>query len=185
MSREDRRRWDRKWSTRTGADRPPAWLESHESLLAGGGIAVDLAAGRGASARFLAQRGYQVVAVDVSLVALRQAHDMAATAGVDGPLFVQGDLDNWQLPAASVDVVTVFRFLDRRLFPQLRRALRPDGLLFYETRTVGWLAREPAANPSFLLRRGELLRLAEGMFVAAYLEGGHYAALIARQPQIA
>ena len=181
MSSKDRRRWDEKWRLRDGADSVPAWLVSHQSLLTGGGIAVDLATGRGASARFLAGHGYQVVAVDVSLVALRQAGEAVGSAALQKPLFVQGDLDNWLLAPQSVDVVTVFRYLDRDVFPAIRRALRPDGLLFYETRTIGWLDREPAANPDFLLRRGELLRLVSGMYVAAYLESGHYASLVAQQ----
>lgn len=181
MSSDDRQRWDRKWRSREGVDEVPAWLKKHASLLVGGGVAVDLATGRGASARFLAQHGYQVVAVDISSVALHQAHADARTAAGPKPLFVQGDLDAWRLPARSVDVVTVFRFLDRGLFPHLREVLRPRGLLFYETRTVGWLEREPSANPTFLLGRSELLRLAAGMTVLAYLESRYYAALVAEE----
>jgi tellurite methyltransferase len=181
MSSEDCARWDRKWRSREGADEVPAWLKRHASLLVGGGVAVDLATGRGASARFLAQHDYQVLAVDISLVALRQAHAAARAADKPSPPFVQGDLDAWRFPARSVGVVTVFRFLDRELFPHLRQVLRPGGLLFYETRTVGWLEREPAASPRFLLGRGELLRLAAGMAVLAYLESRYYAALVAQQ----
>ncbi|MDT8306499.1 MAG: class I SAM-dependent methyltransferase [Anaerolineae bacterium] len=175
MSDDDRARWDQKWAEREGGDNVPAWLIRHQSLLRGG-VAVDLATGRGAAARWLARLGYHVVAVDLSAVALQQARAARHL------LFVQADLDHWRPPPRSVDLITVFRFLDRRLFPMFREALRPGGLLIYETRTVGWLEREPGTSPSYLLQRVELLRLTSGLTVEAYLETERHAALVARRP---
>lgn len=180
MSGEDRRRWDRKWEEREGEEDVPAWLRQHQDLLSGG-LAVDLATGRGSGAVWLAQRDYRVLAVDISRVAVSQARARAGEAGRSNVLFVQADLDDWCLPPRSVDLITVFRFLDRRLFNMISRALRPGGLLFYQTRTVGWLARAPGASPTYLLRRGELLRLSRDLSVVAYLETEWHAALVARR----
>jgi tellurite methyltransferase len=181
MSRADRTRWDRKWREREGGEEVPRWLLEHRALLSGG-VAVDVATGRGAGAAWLARNGYRVLAVDVSRVALLQAREQAAARGANNPLFIQADLDDWRLPPSSVDLITVFRFLDRSLFPMILRAARPGGLLVYQTRTVGWLEREPDASEEYLLQRGELLRLVDGWTVAAYLESAMHAAIVARRP---
>ena len=181
MSQADKQRWDEKWDEREGGEKAPDWLVRHGHLL-GGGIAVDLATGRGASARWLAARGYRVVAVDVSRVALMQAKEGDGSRATMAPLYVEADLDEWRLPPASADLITVFRFLDRTLFPMIRRAVRPGGLLIYQTRTVGWLEREPGASVEFLLRRGELLQLFGDWQLVSYLENADHAALVARRP---
>lgn len=178
MSGEDRRRWDRKWEERLGLDVVPSWLVRHRSILTGG-IAADLATGRGAVVHWLAEHGYQVLGIDISRVALLQAKTRDMTSG--RTLYVQADLDTWRLPPASVDLVTVFRFLDRTLFASMRQALRPGGLLMCQTRTTGWLAHEPMASREYLLRGGELLRLADGLSIVSYLETASQAAIVARR----
>ncbi len=181
MSEQDRQRWDARWQDRRAGERPAAWLVRHQHLLAGG-IAADLACGRGGDALWLAQQDYWVLAVDGSVVALQQARRRAAEAGVPNILFVQGDLDQWRLPQRSVDLITVFRFLDRRLFPMIRKALRPGGLAVYQTRTVRWLEREPEASPDYLLRPNELRERFVDWEIVAYEEDGASDSIVARRP---
>lgn len=69
------------------------------------GRAVDLAAGEGRNAVWLAARGWEVTAVDFSAVALDKARAMADHAGVDIEL-VQADVTLWDPPEA-VDLVVV------------------------------------------------------------------------------
>src|SRR5262249_6192406 len=81
-------------------------------------------------------------------------------------------------------------YLDRRLVGALARALRPGGLLLFETFTVDQLATGHPRNPSFVLAPGELPRLVGGLRVVAYREGPierdgrlvHLASLAARAP---
>jgi tellurite methyltransferase len=181
VSHTDQERWDKKWRAHDGGDEAPVWLVQHAHLL-DCGVAVDLATGRGGAACWLAARGYRVLAVDVSRVALNQARTASRPSGPDAPLFVEADLDDWRLSPASADLITVFRFLDRALFPMIRAAVRPGGLLVYQTRTVGWLEREPGASVEFLLRRGELLLRFGDWQVAGYLEDKAHAAIVARKP---
>lgn len=181
MSAQDRRRWDEKWLDRHAGEHPAEWLVRHEELL-GGGLAADLACGRGADAIWLAHHSYRVLAVDGSVVALRQAQERAARSGVQGILFVQADLDHWRLPPAAVDVITVFRFLDRSLFDAIRHAVRPGGLVLYQTRTTRWLEREPAASTEYLLQPGELRRRFIDWELLDYEEVGISAAVVARRP---
>ena len=73
------------------------------------GTALDVGSGEGADAVWLAQRGWQVTAVDISSVALDRAaaHAGDAGAGVAGRItWVQADLTDWA-PAATYDLISV------------------------------------------------------------------------------
>lgn len=60
------------------------------------GRAVDLAAGEGRNAIWLASRGWQVTAVDYSAVALEKGRKLAATASLPGAVeWVVGDVTTW------------------------------------------------------------------------------------------
>lgn len=181
MSQKDRQRWDVKWRERHAGEQPAGWLVRHQPLLQGG-IAADLACGRGGDALWLAQQGYQTLAVDGSLVALRQARRRAADAGLANILFIQADLDHWRLPRQSVDLLTVFRFLDRALFPMIREAVVPGGLVVYQTRTVRWLERQADASGDYLLEAGELHHRFMDWEVLAYEEDHVSDAIVARRP---
>jgi SAM-dependent methyltransferase len=71
----------------------------------------------------------------------------------------------------AYDVVIVVHYLHRPLFPLLRSALRPGGLLVYETFTRGQAARGKPTNPAFLLNYGELRELVSPLEVLAEREG--------------
>jgi SAM-dependent methyltransferase len=77
-----------------------------------------------------------------------------------------------KLGEASHDLVVVIHFLHRPLFPSLVRALRPGGVLLYETFTVEQARRggRPAC-PDFLLGAGELPLLMAPLEVLRGREG--------------
>ena len=90
-----------------------------------------------------------------------------------------------QPPApASFDVIVVSRFLDRQLCPAIAAALKPDGVLFYQTFVYG------LSNPDFMLAQNELLSLFCQLQVLEYHEpekdedGKAEARLIAKQINI-
>ena len=148
------------------------------------GIAIDLACGVGQNSLWLARHGYQTIGVDVSTVALRAARAEAARRGLwRHSLFVQADLDSWRPAPASANVLTVFRFLDRALFPAIQACLRPGGLLFYETRHTGICRRLPDATRAYLLQPGELRHVFARWEIVFYEEGSENARLIARRPE--
>jgi len=117
--------------------RPAPFLESVLDRLPRG-RAIDLAAGSGREAVFLAMHGFEVEAWDRAPEALERARNLAARHGVRIATTVC-NLE-WGTPpieAGRYQVVTCFRFLHRPLFPVIERALAPGGCLVYETYRVG------------------------------------------------
>jgi SAM-dependent methyltransferase len=77
--------------------------------------AIDLGCGTGANSVFLAERGFDVLGVDFSPVAVAKARDRAAEAGVsDRCRFVEGDLTATDLPgvAGPFDLLVDYGTLD-------------------------------------------------------------------------
>lgn len=157
MTNERQQHWDEKWSQER--DKPPSvcsLLFKYQSQLSGG-RALDVACGLGQNAIWLAQRGYEVDAVDISPVALARARTEAQRAGVQIN-FVQADLTTGALPADKYDVIVVRRFLERSLLPALPRALAPGGWLFYETFNQRKHITDRDFPDAYLVQDGELLR---------------------------
>jgi SAM-dependent methyltransferase len=69
------------------------------------GRALDLGTGEGRNAIWLAERGWQVTAVDFSAVGLAKAAELAAGRGVTGVRWVEADLREYQPGPAAYDLV--------------------------------------------------------------------------------
>ena len=141
--------------------------------------ALDLACGRAANGHWLAQRGFNVSAWDISETVVAEIrsrkpqllHDVAVRDVIKHPP-----------EPGSFDVIVVSRFLHRALCPAIADALKPGGVLLYETFTHG------LSNPDYLLKPNELLSLFGELRVLEYHEplpdasGKASARLIARRP---
>jgi tellurite methyltransferase len=152
-------------------DAPAPWLVEHQDLLSGAGRALDVACGDGRNARYLAQRGYAVDAVDASSVAVEALRAAAVERGLEvRPLLV--DLEREPLPDGPYDVIVTMNFLQRDLFGPLQDALAPGGLLFYETLGQAHVAQLGRTfNPAYLVEDGELLRAFDRLEVIDHFEG--------------
>lgn len=155
MRHPDAARWNDRYVTEGAAwlaNQPRQLLHEFAHLLPSGGLALDAAAGVSSHGRFLAERGLHVVALDISEVGLRlaqqdaQKHDLWLEAAVY-------DLSHLWLPPNIFDVIVNFRFLERATFPVYRRALKPGGLLFFETFVRSETEEE---HPDYFLFPGEL-----------------------------
>jgi SAM-dependent methyltransferase len=146
------------WILRLSADGPPVRR------------ALDVAMGRGRHALALARAGFRTFGVDRNLDAIRDAMRSASAAGV--PLLCWcADLTRPALPAGRFDIVVVTRYLQRDLFPALREAVVPGGVVLYETFTaVPRTHNRGPTSPDHLLGPGELMRLFDGFEVLAYVE---------------
>ena len=76
------------------------------------------------------------------------------------------------MKAFTFDVIVVSRFLDRRLSNAIIDALKPNGLLFYQTFTKEKTIPTSPNNPDYLLNRNELLTLFSPLQVILYRENG-------------
>lgn len=101
------------------------------------GRALDAGAGEGADAIWLAARGFQVTAVDISGVALERGRKQAEALGSEVAAritWVRDDLATWTPPSAAFDLVSAqFLHLPAALRIPLHRrlaaAVAPGGLL--------------------------------------------------------
>lgn len=149
------------------------------------GRALDVAAGHGRHALTLAAAGLHVTAIDRRLEALAAASAAAAARGLRLRC-VCADLTQFPLPRNRFDVVVVTRYLDRSLFPALRDALVPGGVLLYETFTEHQLRyNHGPRSRAHLLAPGELRWLLRGMQVLVDEERvgpDALAGIVARKP---
>jgi SAM-dependent methyltransferase len=97
------------------------------------GRALDVATGTGRNALFLAAQGYEVDGLDQSREGLRIARETAEQQGLAAQTnWIQADVPSYEFPESTYDVVTVsfYRPMDR--LPDIKRALKPDGVLFVQ-----------------------------------------------------
>lgn len=160
-----------------GGGAPSAWVAAHAPLIRAGGSVLDLACGRGRHARWLAARWHAVLAVDRDAAALAELAGQMEQAGAASPggvEILQADLEQgvWPLAGRRFDGIVVTNYLLLPLFPHLRAALAPGGVLIYETFAAGNERFGKPLNPDFLLRPGELLASLVGPGAQACAEDG-------------
>ena len=164
----------------------PGWRISDDKQPGRGLRALDLACGSGRHAVNLARRGFHTTAIDFSLQALIFAQKFATQKNVIVD-YRSEDVEkkNFRLSQRSYDLVAVFFFLHRPLFPALRDCLRTGGLIIYKTYCCEYPpASGRAFNPIHTLEPNELLRIFVGFRVLRYeeeWEGKGTAALIAQK----
>lgn len=144
---------------------PSDWVRRWSGLIPSGGRVLDLAAGSGRHAVFLATEGFQVDAVDIDL------SPSVAARGTPGIAWRQHDLEqgSWPVLPSSYQAIVVINYLHRPLFPHLLESLASGGILIYETFALGQERYGRPRNPAYLLMPGELLELARGRLqVVAY-----------------
>jgi SAM-dependent methyltransferase len=158
--KRDRTKWEARY--RAGDrphDGPPSGLLRRWLPVAAAPRALDIATGLGRNALALARAGYEVDAVDISPTALEEAARRARREGLRTIRWIAADLDRWRPPRGRYDVVVNAFFLDRRLWPALRAAVRPGGLLFFETHLASAHSDGGPPGRRRRLRPGELRRI--------------------------
>ena len=132
---------------------------------------MDLACGRGANSILMARQGLCVDAWDISDVAINFLADQAKRGEVQVNPQVR-DVVVFPPVPDSYDVVLVSFFLERELMPALVKALKPGGLLFYQTYNAFNVTGNVPSNPDFRLKENELLTLFPTLRLVYYCENG-------------
>src|SRR5438477_13207228 len=98
---------------------PSAWVERWATWIRPGGAVLDVAAGSGRHARFLARMGFEVDAVDRDAALFGEAAQGVRVREADieaGP---------WPYAGRTFDGIVVTNYLHRPLLPVLAEALQP------------------------------------------------------------
>lgn len=173
MSMDDQKRWDEKHADEHALETSAAFLQQLLDLPAwriSPGKALDVAAGKGRNAIFLARKGFEVEAVDISEVALEEGRRRAAKLGVMVN-FRKADLEKIELPENSYDLVVNINYLERSLVPQIKRTLKLGGHVVFDTYLIDQQVLGHPRNPAYLLGHNELLDLFRDFRVLCYREG--------------
>ena len=117
--------------------------------------ALEVASGKGRNALYLASLGYQVFAIDCAFNGLAPGQASAKRLGLPMESIVC-DLETYQFPEHSFDLVSVIRFLQRPLFDSIAAWVKPGGLLFYKTFNRNHLLSHQKFNPDYVVEPGEL-----------------------------
>jgi tellurite methyltransferase len=139
----------------------PAAIVAEAARLLPPGRALDVACGSGRHTAYLRALGWSVVPVD-------------RASSVEGALLIDLELTPLPFPPASFDLVVMTLYLQRALWPAVRRLLRPGGLLATSAKLTGRFAASP----------GELRAAFADWEVLRYGEQDGIAELLARKPQL-
>ncbi len=138
------------------------------------GKALDVAMGKGRNALFLASQGFEVIGLERDEEAIHACMTEARRLGVRVDAR-QADLEDMEfcwIEKSAYDVVVCFYYLQRSLIPHIDEALKPGGVLLYETFLIDQHLR--TGHPQrreYCLEHNELLRLFSGLRVLFYHEG--------------
>ena len=171
--------------------KPVGFLMESRRFFKNGRI-LDLAAGRGRNALYLAGLGFTVDAIDRNEQALRELADRAKERGLSQLSVHCIDLESEPAVSSALnaeqyheryDGVMVFFYLHRPLFPAIIKALKPGGVLVYETFLIdNHFHYQHPRRREFCLEHNELLGLTSGLRVLHYEEGQHQGTEEGEQP---
>jgi tellurite methyltransferase len=181
MTMDEKASWNKKYSEGSHAslEPDPFLVSACQEFLSGqrAGSALDVAGGVGRHAIWLAQRGWRVRLLDISEVGIGLAEKNAAKAL--GPVAKEflisaeaADLNKMRsFGDQQYDLVLVFFYLQRELFPALISALKPGGFLIYKTYTTDQKRFSGGlSHTMFLLEPNELLHAFESLRILHYHE---------------
>lgn len=188
MSVEDRVRWDSVFKRLVTLPypapdplllqfTPPAQEEDHWRAL-------DLCGGQGQNGLWLATQHYNVDIMDISRVALNRARAEMTMRNLRNVNLLPIDVEGLELEPASYDLICVFRYLKRNLFPLIKLATRPGGRIIYETYNIRYLDIVPGFNRNFLLKLDELTQFFDNWDILYSEEIDHNSRIVAVKPAL-
>jgi len=135
------------------------------------GKALDIAMGEGRNALYLASQGFDVEGVDKNEEAVKACLSSAKARGLK--LIVRTvDLEKYQLHQTHYDLIICFYYLQRSLIPQMRLALKPGGMVVYETFLIdNHLQFGHPKHREYCFEHNELLNFFRDFRVLFYHEG--------------
>ena len=157
---------------------PSPFLHATADMIPKGKV-LDVAAGEGRHALYMASRGYEVIGLDrdenalATLTRTAQDHRLSNLSTWNVNLEKHPEAPP-SLGNQEYDGILVFFYLFRPLFPSILQALKPGGVLIYETFLIDNHVRfQHPRRKEFCLGHNELLHLTHPLRVLHYEEGSH------------
>lgn len=175
----EKENWNRRYRDGTHSSLQPdsllvsAFDEYIQPDFRNAGSALDVAGGVGRHAIWLARRQWQVTLIDISEVGVEKARENAHDLShrID---FRIADLRDFEAGRQRFDLILVFFYLQRSIFPKLMASLRRGGLLIYKTYTLEQQKFSGGpSHPMHLLRPNELLKAFAKLRILYYKETTH------------
>ncbi len=161
---EDKQRWNERYKENPMPDNVSKILEKYIDNV-NVGQALDVACGMGRNTHFLANKGFDIDAVDISDYALKQVKNAPTITKVET------DLDKYNIAPNKYDLILNTNYLNRRLLSQMKDGLKQGGVVIFETFIVAHGDfKLPTMNLDYLLRKNELLHSFIGLDVIYYEE---------------
>jgi len=161
---DDKKKWNEKYSQKEVSENASLILEKYVSH-ANVGVALDVACGTGRNTNFLAQKGFEVDAVDISNVALDKIKKRPTINKIEA------DLDKYNITPNKYDLIVNVNYLNRRIVSQMKDGLKKDGVIIFETYLLAHGDfKIPTMNLDYLLRKNELLHSFIALEVIYYEE---------------
>jgi len=164
-------KWNERYSAAQDELHAAQVLRENLHLLPERGRALDLACGLGANAILLAKQGLQVDAWDIADVAVASLQETVRKQQLSIQAEVR-DVETYPPDPGTFDVIVVSYFLARGIIPALIQALKPGGLIYYQTFTQQRVSDRGPQQMEFRLAEQELLQLFSGLQVVFYREEG-------------
>ncbi|MES9853161.1 MAG: methyltransferase domain-containing protein [Candidatus Thiodiazotropha sp. L084R] len=164
--------WDERYGDPEKTPRLAEVLLSNSHLLPAKGNALDLACGLGGNAMHLAAQGLDVVAWDLSPVAIQRLQQLAHEKKQPNLKAEVRDVERHPPSTDQFEVIVVSYFLERSLIAPLINALKPGGLIYYQTFIRDAVSSDGPKNSNFRLADQELLKLFSKLKIRLYREEG-------------
>lgn len=136
-------------------ERPLPFIMDAIPLFPKSGKVLDLAMGEGRNGVFLAKLGYDVLGVDISDVGLKKAEELARKNKTHIKTQV-ADLGSYHLEDNTYDIIILSYFMQRDLFPKIKKALKKGGVAIVETYTEENMKYNPGMKAEWMLKKNEL-----------------------------
>lgn len=169
MSFEDRNKWNQRYREDSYRKTNPMtflekWLPKVPT-----GRALDVACGAGRHAILMANAGFHVDAIDISIEGLNLAEERAQLESLDIN-WIEHDLDQPYKFEQNYNLIVVLWYVNLPLITRLCSCLAPGGYLICEEHLVSKAEVIGPENPNFRVAEGALKKAVTGLSIEHYQE---------------
>ncbi len=169
VSKEERKNWEQRYSSHDYKPREkPSDLLTQWIDRLPPGKALDLACGTGRNSIFLAEKGYEVTAIDISPAAIEMAKNKAREKALKIN-WIAADLEKYKI-SGQYDIILSFFYVNKKMVPNIIKSLNTGGILIFVSHILPAIPSEESNTHRFRFKPGELRELFKGLKVLQYDE---------------